>query len=71
MKRSIKILLLSCGIIAALGSLTGCHKECACIHNTGTTIYYSRDEVDEINGGNCDGMRFQSGIQYYVKCSWD
>ena len=71
MKRNIKVFLYSCGIIAATCSLAGCHKQCACIHNNGSITYYTDDQIEELNKGNCSNMIYQSGTRYYVACDWD
>lgn len=71
MKRSIKSLLLIVGIIAAGSSLTSCNKQCACIHNNGSIVYFSKSEVEDSNGGNCSGMKYQSGVEYFAVCDWE
>jgi len=71
MKRGIRLFLFCCGIIAASSLLTGCRKQCACIHNNGTIIYFSKTEVEDSNGGSCSGMKYQSGVEYFVACDWE
>lgn len=68
-------------IIAASAILllaTSCRKTCTCIEMNGLGHTYTREEVIEANGGNCEDMIYQftgdaSGtlLQFYAVCSWD
>ena len=71
MKQRIRILLVACCVLGASSMLTGCRKQCACIHNNGTIIYFSKTEVEDSNGGSCSGMKYQSGTEYFVACDWE
>ena len=58
--------------------LTSCHKTCTCIEMNGREHVYTREEVEEANGGSCDEMiymfnREASGaiLRFYSYCSWD
>lgn len=71
MKLILKSFFLIAGMLAAGVTLTSCHKQCACIHNNGTITYYTDDQVDELNQGNCSSMIYQSGARYYIACDWE
>ena len=71
MKRFFKPFLFVAGICTASCLLTGCRKQCACLHNSGTIVYFSKSEVEDSNGGNCSNMKYQSGQEYFVGCDWE
>jgi hypothetical protein len=57
---------------------TSCHKTCTCIEMNGLEHVYTREEVEEANGGSCDDMVYMfnqeaSGawLRFYSVCSWD
>ena len=71
MKRFFKSVLLVAGVCATVCMLTGCRKQCACLHNSGAVIYFSKSEVEDANGGNCSSMKMQSGEGYFAYCEWE
>ena len=69
---------LSSSLILAILLLTSCHKTCTCIEMNGKEHVYTRQEVEEANGGSCDDMVYMfnqeaSGawLRFYSICSWD
>lgn len=57
---------------------TACHKTCTCIEMNGREHTYTREEVENANGGSCDDMIYMfnqeaSGawLTFYSVCSWD
>lgn len=71
MKRRVISILFVAGICAACSLLTGCRKQCACLHNSGTIVYFSKSEVEDSNGGSCANMKYQSDQEYFVGCEWE
>ncbi|KWW31671.1 MAG: hypothetical protein AUK63_365 [bacterium P3] len=71
MNKPVKITAMLMLVAMAGCLMSGCRKQCACIHNNGTIIYYNKSEVEDINGGSCSGMKYQSGVEYYVACDWE
>ena len=58
-------------------SLASCHKTCTCGEMNGREHDYTREEVEEANGGNCEDMIYMfnqeaSGalLRFYSYCSW-
>ncbi|MBR4505280.1 MAG: hypothetical protein IKP21_00710 [Bacteroidales bacterium] len=75
MKRPILVLPL---LFMLFFSLASCHKTCTCIEMNGREHVYTREEVEEANGGSCDDMIYMfnqeaSGawLRFYSICSWD
>lgn len=80
--RNIKPTTHLCTLIIAAAAIlllaTSCHKTCTCIEMNGLEHVYTREEVEEANGGSCDDMVYMfnqeaSGawLRFYSVCSWD
>ena len=74
MKRSSFLIVAAFLLLLA----TSCHKTCTCLEMNGREHVYTREEVEEANGGSCDDMVYMfsqeaSGawLRFYSVCSWD
>lgn len=65
MKR-LSFFLLGCILLLA----TGCHRECKCWTYEGTAVFYSSEELKELDMP-CQGMEnWNYGLRYSV-CEWN
>lgn len=54
-----------------LVAICSCDKQCHCYKPDGTHKFYTEEEVDEKEDGNCANMKYRAGIKYYDLCEWD